>query len=271
MGFRARISHPLGKELGCILEDMASDAEHALSLFSRDPHGSIHGLRTSMKKIRSVLALSAPELPSEATAQVLQTVKFLKDSYANTREEEVLRNLFLSLANKKTSGLVEILFGREPDAPMHPGSHILDAGKELRRQLADLPFWVLTEKNVFRSFSETVSKSGDLRDCCRKSEHAEDFHTWRKVIKRLATQSSVLKNRDPDLAGIPKLAGVVGCLLGDANDASNLQSRLQENENALVPKKFFKRLGSEIQSLRSAALKKSRRLYERLDLFQPDC
>jgi len=255
-----------GPEVGKILLHLSADSSHTLSLFERDPHTSIHGLRTNMKKIRSLLFLVRLELPEEQTKAALALVRKLKNHYANSRDEEILRRCFLSLASKNDAELVEELFQAPGAPPILPSLALKSDCKRLGELLKSMPFWVVTTDGMLTSLSSTLRRNRRRHQACSSlSVCDEDFHEWRKAVKHLWVQSKVLRVLDDRLKGVPKRANALGELLGEINDFSNLWIRLEDSASKKLSARFFRDLEKVVRKRRIVAIRKGSKLYSRLD------
>lgn len=256
MRFQIQNQSEPGPELGCILKALVESSLEALHHFSEDPEGQIHLLRTHMKKMRALLQLARAELPAAAFAEIRTAIRTLKQGYANTRDELVLHRLFKNLATSMESAALPDIFDLSHHDPAPPGEALFQAAGHLRDQLAKLPFWAVTATGVRRAFQKTLRNGETLMRECRLLQTDHAFHEWRKSMKALWYQASVLN------APQARPAARVSENLGHANDLANLRLRLHPLPPGTVPVSLQDRLEQSLAAARKKALDRGRKLYD---------
>jgi CHAD domain-containing protein len=262
--------HPkklIGEEIQRLLTVLLADTEHALGFFERDTATAIHSIRTAMKRVKAVLGLARRELPAGPVEKALTLTREIKNIYANTREEEVLRRCCLNLCRSDDEvRLVEHWFS--PRSPVSgPFDPVLKAKlSELRGTLQPLPFWVITPKGIRAAFLVTAARVKKGRSQSKNRGSTEDFHEWRKQVKDLWMQATALRKivQLPDQ--VREQARKLGETLGTANDLANLCERLSQiaAPDAVAASALLQRAENRLEETQQRALDQGKKLQQAL-------
>jgi CHAD domain-containing protein len=235
--FRIRPDRPAGAELARVLEGWAGAAQLNLRSADREPHLSVHRLRTTMKKLRSGLFLARKELPEQTVAEILEKILLLKNSVADYRDREVLRRTLVRLSNElavrdSAAGAACLEMVPELFPPVDSLARPLlrklsTTARELRVTLERAPFWVVTSKGLTLALQFTHNKVLRWRKTCRNKGKEKHFHEWRKAVKHQSTQCLILEKVVPAASRYRQEAEALGEILGEMNDLANLRQILQ--------------------------------------------
>lgn len=264
-----RPNHPPGLETGRILQEFAAQANHSIRRISLDPHDSIHALRTTMKKVRALVRLCAPGLPPAICSRIETCVDILKDTYADARDEEIIRRTFFSLCQPDEVSCAEDLFVPQKRPPKSASKTVQSAGGELAALIRQIPFEEIHGELLRKQLRKSFRKCRRRYRLCRKEGAETQFHDFRKAAKALAAKLGTLPRLAPASAKPCKQALKLGVVLGDMNDLFNLRQRLLDrNDNELQP--MLAKIEETLEGLQQKALRKGKKLVRTLKEFQKE-
>lgn len=210
--------------------------EHFAQL-AEDPERRIHESRKNLKRARAFLALVAPGLPKATVRREEKAYRDVARKLSAARDAVVLRKAFE--AERESVGLTPeqleaaraaLQYGDEPSV----GGDYDDARIVLGQALERLPEWtseLQSWKSVASGFVKTYRRA--RRGMVRAADTADgdDFHAWRKHVKRHLYQSDLLRAVWPKKLGardrrLDKLAEA----LGRAHDLFELDRALRTAE-----------------------------------------
>lgn len=246
---------PVGPELGRVTALLASGADFSIQAIPENPHDAVHRLRTTMKKLRSLLYLGRAELPDSMVSRALSSASWIKNAVTANRDREVLRKCLVRLAIEAETSLSGACNLREvettllpavlPDIPAPTPALCKDLSGRmhtLRREIAALPFWVVTRRGLRDALERTHSKVLACFAKCRHNGSVEDFHDWRKAVKHQSAQCAILSGLFPRAARCARESEILGDALGTLNDYENLRDILDKAAPAAESAQALRRL-----------------------------
>lgn len=245
------LSRP-GPELGRILQAFARNTREALNAFGDDPAECIHLVRTKLKKVRAMLCLAKSELPTSRLGEIQRDIDLLKNTYAPVRDAEVVAKLFGDLVRRDEATRSRQLL--EPSAILieRPGDDLIHAADRLVEEISSLPFWAVTATGVERAFKKSQHRARVAGRRCHPDASDAKFHAWRKRVKALSIQATVLGSKRE------KVAEQLAEDLGDVNDLANLRHRLA---GEILPDPLRHRIERNLAEARQKALHRGRKIY----------
>ena len=222
---------PPGAALRGILVRLVAGVRHDIDALPARADERVHNIRVGMKKFRAVLRLAGAILPQKSLMRADKLARQLKEHFASTRDNDVLRALLRDLlGNREASETAESLgltaASSGTGAVMDPvaveicsslagfaeGLN-LDAlrGKEVRAA------WVYTYRAARRA----------MKHCVENKEDDGLFHEWRKRVKELLYQSAILAVI-PAAEAIARRAQDLSSALGAHHDLAVLCERLAQ-------------------------------------------
>jgi CHAD domain-containing protein len=273
MAYRIRRSESVGTGLRRVARTELRSAIDALDV--NPSADSIHTARKSIKKLRAVLTLVGDDAGARGETKVVRgagrQLSPLRDADAVIESAKALcaRNHW-ALSGEACASLSEALAAQKKIAA--PASDIRRVARRVGRTLrrADKSVRKLNWTSVrFRDLSAGLRQRykqarRDMRRA-RKSDRAEDFHTWRKRVKTVWYGLRLLQRRLPlerQLAPLERLE----TLLGDDHNLVVLALAVESNRTSGELREFGPRLTRLAQrrqkQLRRKALAIGRRLFD---------
>ncbi len=212
----------------------------SLATAEQDLERSIHGVRTSTKRIRALLRLLRAVFPDYGDANA--ALRALARRLADVREAQVLIAMFDGIASTTKASKSTTAFRAELEAEEQAaiarvqGAILKDTHAELTALRDEVETWGL-ERDGFGALRKGLKKT------CRMSvkliaEAAEGdteaFHEWRKHVKDHSFQVRLLHDMDPTLGARGEMLARLGNVLGEQHDLCALEDRLKgRKEKAL--------------------------------------
>lgn len=211
----------------------AAECERALERLKRSRAEDIHEARKSLKRLRAWARLLQPHLGD--LQRLLKPL--LRDSaraLAGRRDADVARQTLLGLRRGRRldatqyAQLLQLIVAAAPD-PQQRADANADARRLLKAAqvyLLKLDLAPLTDETLLRALTESRGRCRQHWQRARRARTAEALHDWRKTVKHLAAQATLLAPRlsgvDADVVALKAL----GEVLGRHHDHADLGRRL---------------------------------------------
>lgn len=229
----------------------------------------VHDIRVAIKKTRAWLKLCRG-LTGKTTAaqQLVLNLRELSRALAAQRDRDVARLTLAKLVQKypgkKAQHLVAVLhqaLARHPPAqtPVAPERATL---AQIRQDLLQLQQQVVTQPIQAEVLQRTFMKMCTHGEVALDSGACNDLHAWRKLVKTLGYQLTMVEVNVPGLTKLHARLSRLGSKLGDVHDLCFLQVMIEELaeqaqlEMDLAP--VFKRISKERTVLLAAVRKLNR-------------
>lgn len=186
---------------------------------------AVHALRVRMKKLRAVLELVADDPRHGGLAPLVDRARLIKDGIAGARDTLVAERVAARIAQ-----------GPLPMAPMvhaptWKAERVLEETAILQLAVRGMKLPEITWDDVARRFANGYRKARRAMAHCARSHDAEDFHQWRKQVKRHYFQSLALHRHQLKLKRV-RAAARLGSKLGREHDLALVEARLDHSKQA---------------------------------------
>jgi len=261
---------PLSREVRRIARAQIDAACRVLA-DEKDARRAVHEARKSLKKLRAILRLVAPEFSrsrfqmekrafQDAAKQLaplrdaevriltfdalIQHAKFAPEDFADVREElETVANLL----------------ERRADTPKRSAVEILQA---VRKRIASWPLNHLEWKLLAREICRAYRKGRKALQRYKREASPQTFHAWRKRVKELWYHLRIARDFLPEsvsrtISECRKIGELAGLAQDMAVLQTNLATRRADHRNALLIAEIERRL----PELHEIAAKHGARLY----------
>ena len=220
-----------GPALQDILVRLVTDVRHDIDALPDSASERVHDIRVGMKRFRAVMRLAGSVLLNRSLVRADKLARQLKEHFASTRDNDVLRALLQDLLKSREASETAKSLGLS--AATSEAAAVADpvAGAICRRltKFAEgLNLDGLRGRDVREAWVSTYRAARRAMKRC--SENQDDdalFHAWRKRVKELLYQSAVLE-AIPAAEGIARHAQELSSLLGAHHDLAVLCERLAE-------------------------------------------
>lgn len=171
----------LRKVLGELADHIAKNIEK----IPNDPADSIHDIRVSTKKIRSLLRLAKGALSKKDRRGIADILRRLKDAFSGSRDEEVMRQRLSQILPAKKAAAAARKIGLPPAENIPPAntSPLAADAAGLSRCLAALDFKKLTPGRLAKNVTACYRRARKELRKCEESATDEEMHEWRKRVK----------------------------------------------------------------------------------------
>lgn len=182
---------------------------------------AIHDIRTSCKRFLAILQLARKGLAPAQYAELKRLVKKVKDAVARARDAHVM-----------SERLAQLMPDHSPSFPLPVRSLpqaalVAELASDLKNattcnRFSPLPSpkFLAALRRSYRRAVHAAAKSG-------KHPESHTLHQWRKRVKALAYQLSLLPS-SPCAAEMEKKCRALGSLLGEHHDYAVLLQRLDQ-------------------------------------------
>lgn len=236
-----------GEDLRGILRRLVAGVAKDLEKLEDRPEDRVHDIRVRMKKFRAVLRLAEGVLKRPAYAKTDKQARRLKDHFGSARDSDVQRELLLDLLDKKEAATTAAAVGLAEAEP--PQCHAADVSPQLLCEtlgslLEDLDLESLGRDELIASWLATYSGSRRAMSACRR-DNDDDFlfHEWRKRVKEILYQSTVL---GPPLDKFVPKADRLSSVLGTHHDLAILSHRLAGRPGVAKAQKAVRRKKKQV-------------------------
>ena len=238
MPYRIKRNEPVRKAARRIVREQLDRAVDEARDRHRAADDRVHQLRARIKRARAALRLVRAN--GHLRGRARRDDRWMRDvarSLARARdatvEAETLRRLTERFGHevprlRETLTRVDERVSRRQSGPRMAG-HLGEAVQALRRVNDDFGHWRVHSgrRAVERGIRIAYRKARRLARELRVDDPPEQFHGWRKSVKRLGYQLRLLREAAPELwwtLGAPLER--LGELLGDAHDLASLQAHV---------------------------------------------
>jgi CHAD domain-containing protein len=272
MPFRFKRKEPVAHAVRRIYGKVSNDALESLNDTSH--FEAVHGVRKEIKKLRSLLRLVRHDIGKEAYGKYTDTLRDAANHLRAMRDAQVTLGTFESL-EKDFDGKVPTL--RFPKIRSALRSHCRAEGKKLEDSAAPVKTLLRESQQQFKNLKvkpkgwkaikpgleKAYGQGRNAFAAVEREPSPENFHEWRKRVKDLYHQLSLLCPVCPHkLRRRIKRLDKLGGLLGDDHDLAMLKEfvagKLGHTPNAQA---FEKVIASRQEKLRSKALKLGAQFY----------
>ncbi len=277
MSYRLKSREPVADGLKRIFRE---EIDSALKQTRRRPQHrgqSVHEFRKHLKKLRAALSLAAEgvgknrsDLEDRIVRQVAKVVSSVRDAHVRLQTVIQIRKRFCNDDFGKVFQRIEGLLALEAESFAAAAAgwekQVVRKLRGVEKRVSQWPLEDLMPKQICSAVAKSYRRGRDrLTDALKKPE-PENFHSWRKEVKRLWYQLRILAplNRVV-LEEIARDAKTLGELLGQQHDFVFLLSRLdQERDDELIRSertKLEKLIRKRNRKLQRASTELGRRFY----------
>jgi len=233
---------------------------------------AIHNVRTTIKKVRSIIELTAPSFTRTQRNDLTGMLRDAASRIAPLRDSEVLLNTFDLLLERKglpqeeftalRDGLADSARQRRSnDTRQIP--HVIRLLKEILRSI---PKWSLDElsgKDLRRRIRRTYRRGRSTLELCATTGDEDQFHTWRKQVKQLWYQLRITSRHWADQAK-PLISdtGTIGESAGSERDLTLLSHWLKKGPKKPSSDHLKATIDSLLPQLRKKAISAGEKFYE---------
>ncbi|MCX6967561.1 MAG: CHAD domain-containing protein [Verrucomicrobia bacterium] len=236
-----------------------------------EPHTAVHEARKSLKKIRALLRLVAPEFGRkqfrvekllfqdaarllaplrDADARVKSLDSLLKDRGLDPTNFAAVREALQADADR---------IARRGRRPMCRAGEIL---KLARSRVRRWPLGDLEWKHLVKEMRRSYSKGKKALALYQQEQTPECFHAWRKRIKELWYHLRIARALLPAAeAKRIDLFGKAGEIAGTARDFAMLRQALLAHQAEAEAALLIRAIDARLPKLQQSALKRGVRLY----------
>ena len=220
-----------GLVLRAYANDELSRAIDCLSWPGAQRHAGVHLARKSMRRVRAALALGAAALGPGARL-VDRQVRRVNRSLSTVRDCQALVEALERLRTQQPGEAREQLLKRARRAAVRQRvarmqAEIRDDPAFLRRRavlevllagMQALPWTSVLESDLAAAFERGASDAQAARDRAAKSGRDEDWHRWRRRVRRLSQQHRAVGELGAGLVTASNRYKTLAVLLGEAQD-----------------------------------------------------
>ncbi len=239
---------------------------------------AIHDARTYIKKVRAIIQIASVGFLKPERRKLVSSLRTtaaimgpLRDADVHLETlDQLLREHGLNDRNHSTlrASIQKLATGRRMQTAPRIGK-VIAALRSTRNAARTWPLGTLQSGNVIRRIRRTYRQGRNALDLCSDSGEPDDFHTWRKLVKRLWYQLRLTAHFWEGDADHPiRLAGVIGELAGRERDLTLLRETLRKSRGDASSRDVISIIEKELPGLRRKAIRKGRDLYhERPEAF----
>jgi len=233
---------------------------------------AIHNVRTTIKKVRSIIELSTPSFTRAQRNDLSGTLRDAAARIAPLRDSEVLLDTFdllmeqIDLPQEQFATIRDSLTDsarqrRSNDTRQIP--HVIRLLKEIHRSIPEWSLAELSGKDVQRRIRRTYRRGRSTLELCAATGEEELFHTWRKLVKQLWYQLRMTSRHWADHAK-PLIAdtGTIGESAGSERDLTLLGHWLRKGPKTPSSDLLKATIDSLLPQLRKKALSAGKKFYE---------
>lgn len=220
-----------GLDLRAYAHDELSKAIDCLSWPGARRHAGVHLARKSMRRVRAALALGAAALGPGARLIDRETRR-VNRSLSTVRDGQALVEALERLGTQQPTAAAERLIQRARRSAVRQRVARMqaemreDPGFRRRRAVLEvllagmraLPWRLVLEPDLVAAFQRGASKAQAASDCATKSGRDEDWHRWRRRVRRLSQQHRAVGDLAVAMANAPHRYKALAVLLGEAQD-----------------------------------------------------
>lgn len=237
-----------------------------------DTRQAVHETRKSLKKLRALLRLLAPELGREVYRREMRAFRDAARLLGPLRDAEVRLHTLDALIEKShlvAADFAEIRDGleaaalelsRQADEPKRRVGKRLELA---RKRVRTWPLGALREKNLAEEIRRTYRKGRKaLRTSRREATNAPAFHAWRKRVKELWYHLRIAHVYLHPSAGA-RIAEIeaIGERAGEVNDLAVLRETLAAHPATPQTGRLIAAIDARLPVLQQEALEHGERFY----------
>lgn len=208
-----------------LLRQLASLAVADARRMTLHHDAAVHALRVRMKKLRAVLDLVADDPTHDGLAPLVDRARLIKDGIAGARDTLVAERVAARIAHGPLP-MAPIIH-----APTWKPERVLEETAILQLAVRGMKLPEITWNDVARRFANGYCRARKAMAHCAHSHDAEDFHQWRKHVKRHYFQSLALYRHQVKLKRV-RAAARLGSKLGREHDLALVEARLDHCKQA---------------------------------------
>lgn len=206
--FHLRQGEVIGKGLKSIVKIQLEAALADLKGNNCSPK-AIHNTRTTIKKVRSIIELTASSFARDQRHELTKMLREASLRIAPIRDAGVLLDTFDLLLQKNElpqqhfATLRDGLVDSERQLRSNGARQIPHVIKLLKQVHRSIPKWgleALSGKDLRRGIRHTYRRGRKALELCSATGDEKHFHTWRKLVKQLCYQLRVTSCYWPDQA-----------------------------------------------------------------------
>ena len=237
-----------------------------------DTRQAVHETRKSLKKLRALLRLLAPELGRECYRREMRAFRDAGRLLAPLRDAEVRLHTLDALIVKSALSAQDFaeIRGEMESASLELSRQAAEPKRRVRKRLAlarkrvrEWPLGALREKNLAREIRQTYRKGRKaLRASRREESDAPAFHAWRKRVKELWVHLRIAHVYLHQSAGA-RIAEIeaIGELAGEVNDLAVLRTTLAARPATPQTVQLIAAIDARLPAQQQAALDRGERFY----------
>ena len=267
---RLRCKEPLAKGIRRLARSQI-DAACRILEGSEEPHKAVHEARKSLKKLRALLALVAPEFGHEAFCKEKQTFQKAARLLAPLRDADVQVHSLDTLIQQgglepgdfaKVRGALQSTADQLARKARRPAHHAAEILQGARGRIRCWPLGRLEWKHLVKEIRRTYRKGRTSLETHRQEQTPETFHAWRKRVKELWYDLRIVESMLPD-TGAERIAlcDEIGEIAGNAHDLVVLRETLLAQKAGPKAALIIGEIEVRLPELQQAALARGNRLY----------
>lgn len=203
-----------------LLLQLVDGAARDAAKMNRQADLAFHRLRVRMKRAVALLRLGKAAVEKGKRQKMRSEMRRIKDGCSSQRDALVIAKLAGELGDKFGLHLVQSPLGEM--APLER-SNLISLIDRLRPDIAAENFEGLTWDQIRKAYSDAYKVGKRCMRKARKTQKAEDFHEWRKCVKRLHFQMTALHGAVHHLRKRMRRTQKLGHLLGCDHDLTLLE------------------------------------------------
>jgi CHAD domain-containing protein len=208
---------PPGAGLRAVLLSLAGRAKRDVERVAAGPEERIHGLRTGMKKYRSVLRLAHDGVKPRLREALRERVRILKDGMAGSRDDVVILKTVRRVLGSAAARRLKLKSPHRAGKVEAPEALLL-AADELVVLTETLELDDLDAGDLNGRLRRSLRRAQKAMKTALRSSEAHAFHLWRKHVKNVWYQSAVLGGLGKKIAALRKPAEKLSDVLGSEHD-----------------------------------------------------
>lgn len=232
---------------------------------------AIHNARTTIKKVRAIIELTAPCFSRGQRSDLTATLRDAASRIAPLRDSEVLLNTFDYLLEKTNepsdhcASLRDGLLDQARQCRSNGSRQIPHVIRLLKRIHQNIPEWSLsklTGQDLKRRIRRTYRRGRITLDHSATSGDEEEFHRWRKLVKLLWYQLRLTSRHWPnDAKHLMLEIGAIGESAGTERDLTLLNHWLRNGPQTTSSNLLQSTLTSLLPQLRKQAIAAGNNFY----------
>lgn len=233
---------------------------------------AIHNARTTIKKVRSIIELTAPSFTRDQRNDLTGLLREAASRMAPLRDAQVLLDTFDLLLEKKglsqeqfatlRDGLVDSARQRRSnDTRQIP--HVIRLLKRIQKSIPEWNLDELSGKDLQRRIRRTYRRGRSTLELCATTGDQEQFHAWRKLVKQLWYQLRMTSRHWSDQARtLITGTGAIGESAGSERDLAMLEHWLKKGPKTSPAGLLKAAIDSHLPQIRRKAISAGKDFYE---------